>query len=303
MTLIGGGGAGATATATTSVSAIKVDSGGSLYTSSSPPPVTLIGGGGTGASATATVDASGVVSGITIVSGGNGYTSAPTVTIGPSGPIVSSIAINSQPADAVVNSLTVTVNIQETFDPDLTLTLIAPDGTRVLLAANVGAGLIPQNFNGTTFDDTASRSITSGSAPFIGSYTPQQPLSQLNGKLINSGTGAWKLEIRSAGNAFASGSLTNWSLNIIPGRLSNTLTKGNLLDQNANGDAGEPSGDVYVDPRPGHHRLMPVRDHAAPDRPRPEGRRHPTARCPGKSDRPDQWCEPRRRTPRSPESW
>ena len=102
--------------------------------------MTITGGGGTGASATATVAADGSISGVTIVNGGTGYTAAPTVTIGPSGPIVSSITINNQAANAVVNNLTVTVNIDETFDPDLTLTLIAPDGTRVILAQNVGAG-------------------------------------------------------------------------------------------------------------------------------------------------------------------
>lgn len=47
----------------------------------SVPLVTFSGGGGSGASATAVVTG-GVVTGVTLVSGGTGYTSAPTVTIG-----------------------------------------------------------------------------------------------------------------------------------------------------------------------------------------------------------------------------
>ena len=43
--------------------------------------MTITGGGGSGATGTATVSSSGIVNGITISSGGSGYTSAPTVTI------------------------------------------------------------------------------------------------------------------------------------------------------------------------------------------------------------------------------
>ena len=74
----------ATATATLTgdaVSAIAVTDGGEFYKSALPPTVTISGGGGTGATATATVSSAGIVTGITITSGGNGYTSAPTVTI------------------------------------------------------------------------------------------------------------------------------------------------------------------------------------------------------------------------------
>ena len=51
------------------------------YNVATPPSVTISGGGGTGATATATVSSTGIVNGITITSGGSGYTTAPTVTI------------------------------------------------------------------------------------------------------------------------------------------------------------------------------------------------------------------------------
>ena len=63
------------------VSAITITDGGAHYMVATPPTVTITGGGGSGATATATVSSSGIVNGITISSGGSGYTSSPIVTI------------------------------------------------------------------------------------------------------------------------------------------------------------------------------------------------------------------------------
>ena len=63
------------------VSGITITDGGAHYKVATPPSVTITGGGGTGATATATVSSTGIVNGITITSGGSGFTSAPTVTI------------------------------------------------------------------------------------------------------------------------------------------------------------------------------------------------------------------------------
>ena len=72
----------ATATITgDAVTAVTVTDGGSYYNAALPPSVTFSGGGGNGATGTATVSAAGVVTGVSISSGGSGYTSAPTVTI------------------------------------------------------------------------------------------------------------------------------------------------------------------------------------------------------------------------------
>jgi hypothetical protein len=62
------------------VNALTVTNGGSGYISTaSPLTVTLSGGGGTGATATATVT-NGVVTALTIVTAGSGYTTSPTVS-------------------------------------------------------------------------------------------------------------------------------------------------------------------------------------------------------------------------------
>ena len=63
------------------VSGITITDGGAHYKVATPPSVTITGGGGSGATATATVSSTGIVNGITITSGGSGYTTNPTVVI------------------------------------------------------------------------------------------------------------------------------------------------------------------------------------------------------------------------------
>jgi subtilisin-like proprotein convertase family protein len=119
------------------------------------------------------------------------------------------------PDSFLIADLNVTLNITHTNDPDLTATLIAPDGTRILLFDRVGAvGPIGtrRNFTQTTLDDQASTPITSGAAPFFGTFQPQGDingtLSTLNGR---NAAGTWTLEIvdNTPGNT---GTLNSWSL-------------------------------------------------------------------------------------------
>jgi hypothetical protein len=70
------------------VGATVIDGG---FGYSEPPNVLLLGGGGTGATATAVVQ-NGIVTGITLVQSGTGYTSAPTVKIA-SPPFTPSVGI------------------------------------------------------------------------------------------------------------------------------------------------------------------------------------------------------------------
>ncbi len=112
---------------------------------------------------------------------------------------------------AVVNSGTITdvnvqVNLTHTYDQDLELTLIAADGTRIQLA-NVGGGS-GENYTNTIFDDEASTLISSGAAPFTGSYRPLASLSALDGK---SATGTWTLEVKDKAGG-DTGTLLGWSV-------------------------------------------------------------------------------------------
>jgi hypothetical protein len=73
--------------------------------------------------------------------------------------------------DKTVLDVIVQVNIDHTYDGDLDIFLVSPDGTRVELTTDNGS--TGEGFDGTIFDDDASTDITDGSAPFAGSYRPR----------------------------------------------------------------------------------------------------------------------------------
>ena len=129
----------------------------------------------------------------------------PDATTASSSTVMSSMDITEQ---GTIESLQVVLNINHAWDADLKLTLIAPDGTRVVLAQNVGGNFGGVNFVNTRFSDTAATSINAGSAPFTGAFRPQNVLSALNNKLV---AGTWKLEITDS-KPFDVGSLVNWTL-------------------------------------------------------------------------------------------
>ena len=73
--------------------------------------------------------------------------------------------------DFVINDVNVTLNIQHTWVPDLTITLTSPDGTVVELSSAIGnAG--DDDMTNTSFDDGADTDITDGTAPFTGVFRP-----------------------------------------------------------------------------------------------------------------------------------
>jgi subtilisin-like proprotein convertase family protein len=121
-------------------------------------------------------------------------------------------AFTATPLEKVVVSLYIT----HPFDSDLTnISLISPDGTSVLLSsanggsgANYGSGLTPDS-NRTTFDDAAGTAITSGTAPFVGTFRPQSPLSAFSNNPTPNGN--WHLHIAD-GFGGSLGTLRGWSL-------------------------------------------------------------------------------------------
>ena len=86
--------------------------------------------------------------------------------------------------------MNVEIDISHTNDSDLDVFLIAPDGTRVQLFTDVGSN--GDDFTGTTLDDEASSSIVQGSAPFSGSFQPEESLNSFDGV---DAQGVWTLEI------------------------------------------------------------------------------------------------------------
>lgn len=99
------------------------------------------------------------------------------------------------------------------WDADLSLTLIAPDGTAADLSSGNGAGA---NFgtgsadaSRTTFDDGAAMSITAGVPPFVGSFRPEGALA---GLLASPVVGNWRLRIQDAFGYGSPDTLRAWSL-------------------------------------------------------------------------------------------
>jgi subtilisin-like proprotein convertase family protein len=159
--------------------------------------------------------------------------------LGTTGTATSSIVLPGLENGSTITDVNVTINMEHTFVGDLQITLIAPNGQRVLLFANRGGD--GDNFQGTVFDDSAMLAIGDpmATAPYIGSFRPEQPLSLLNG-LDTAGT--WTLEIVDLFDQ-DSGRLLDWSLAFQPAADLPAQSRVGV-DQNANGFAGE-AADVF----------------------------------------------------------
>ena len=90
----------------------------------------------------------------------------------------------------LIADIDVFIDIEHTYLQDLTLILHAPNGGFVILAQENGGQL--DDFSGTLFDAEAQTSISSGVAPFNGTYRPIGDLTQFYGETA---FGVWELEI------------------------------------------------------------------------------------------------------------
>ncbi len=117
--------------------------------------------------------------------------------------------------------ITVSVFLTAQEDDGITLQLISPSGTNVLLSqnnggfgANYGIACGSTNYE-TTFDDAAPVSITAGNPPYVGSFAPQQPLSVFDLATGTNLNGTWTLQVLDEfpGDTAV---LECWSLNVSP---------------------------------------------------------------------------------------
>lgn len=134
--------------------------------------------------------------------------------------------------EKLIDDVNVQVNLTHTFDSDLVLTLVAPDSTRVVLARQRGGG--GDNYTGTLFDDGAATPISSGVAPFGGSYRPEEPLSILNGRALN---GTWTLEVQDTASGDV-GALLSWNMTTEGETIYGNLVEGNLIGTDRTGTIG-----------------------------------------------------------------
>src|SRR5687768_3438846 len=117
-------------------------------------------------------------------------------------PIVDNSTINipvNVPNGGLVSDLNVSIRLDHPFDAALDLSLIDPFGRQIDLSSdnggagdNYGTGANTCAGTPTVFDDEAAASITTGTAPFSGSFRPEQPLSTFDGRGMN---GTWTLRI------------------------------------------------------------------------------------------------------------
>ena len=113
-----------------------------------------------------------------------------------------------------ITKVTASLWLGAPIDSDMTLTLISPNGTNVLLASGVGGsnpnfGTGSADASRTIFDDSAATAISAGSAPFVGTFRPQSPLSAFVG---TSPVGAWRLQLTDGGFFGSPDTLRAWSL-------------------------------------------------------------------------------------------
>ena len=120
--------------------------------------------------------------------------------------VSSTLTVNSHMTITDLNGLI--TNLTHTWDGDLFIELQSPVGTTVTLSnRNGGSG---DNFINTVFDDEAATAIGSSSAPFTGSFRPDQLLSAFDGQ---DAFGVWTLRVadRAARDV---GSINRWGIDI-----------------------------------------------------------------------------------------
>lgn len=102
---------------------------------------------------------------------------------------------------------TVCMNFTHTYDADLEIMIIAPDGTGAILSSHNGGG--GQDYTNTCFNGYASTSITLIGAPFTGTFLPQGQMGIVNNN--QNGNGTWILRVIDSWGGDA-GNMISWSV-------------------------------------------------------------------------------------------
>ncbi|GAB4131723.1 MAG: hypothetical protein Fur0041_02440 [Bacteroidia bacterium] len=102
---------------------------------------------------------------------------------------------------------TVCLNLTHTWDSDLDMYIVAPDGTTAMLVSAQGGS--DDNYTNTCFNVYAAQPITAVWAPFTGTFRPMGQMGRVNNG--QNGNGTWKLRIIDTYPADA-GTLISWSI-------------------------------------------------------------------------------------------
>lgn len=86
---------------------------------------------------------------------------------------------------------TICIDLAHTWDADLNIYIIAPDGTTASMVMGMGGS--DDNYTNTCFNPFAAQSITAGTAPFTGTFRPMGEIGRVNNG--QNGNGTWTLRV------------------------------------------------------------------------------------------------------------
>lgn len=123
------------------------------------------------------------------------------------------VAVSGLPSglNSSLGLIQVCLGISHTYDSDLNVFLVAPDGTTVNLFSGVGGD--GDNFTDTCLNQSAATSINVASPPFSGIFKPQETIGNCNNE--QSGNGTWTLRIVDT-YPQDEGTVNNWSITFGP---------------------------------------------------------------------------------------
>ncbi len=148
----------------------------------------------------------------------NSFTGSVAIPDGNPTGITNVLAISGVPTAVFLREIRVTLNIFHDDIQEISIFLIDPDGNQIELST--GNGSFFNNYTDTVFVDSAATSITAGSAPFTGSFRPEQALSTLYPGAIN---GNWRVKVVDAFSSLNLGLLQNWSIELSFGEASRSI--------------------------------------------------------------------------------
>lgn len=129
--------------------------------------------------------------------------------------------------DIRISDLNVLVDVTHTYDSDLIISLKSPAGVVSTLSYRRGGS--GDNFLSTIFDDEATKAISSGLAPFQGSFKPDTTLSVFDG---SNAKGTWTLTVEDKARGDI-GRLNKWALSLSGSTTLTATTKVRRFDGEA----------------------------------------------------------------------
>jgi len=121
------------------------------------------------------------------------------------GTTTSTIAFSETKA---VKRVVMQLNITHTWDADLWIKLTSPNNTTLTMSKSNGS--LGENYTNTIFNSNCATTITSGSAPFNGCYSPEQAMAGFVNQTVN---GTWTLTVTDQ-STYDVGTLNSWTLAI-----------------------------------------------------------------------------------------